>query len=222
MSTKLSAISAPWGGGINHVRWLLLIDQRFFKKQNIFPSPVIDDKIQYISQHVYGQNKTWNTWIRLEYQLKMKVDALITCFHEFWKWREKHDDYTKILFLKFNDIETLINHYFHVNLSMNGYTACELRQSILLWQQELDLIEQANLPNVKILMSDTVHQDYLDPTWYQELVAWFGCDNHYEHAAQIHQLYHQCRRKSAGDFYDYFTGKEFCQHLDFMKQLAQR
>jgi len=220
MTIKMPAISAPWGGGMNHVRWMVLLDQKYFKSNNIFSSASLDDKVNFISKQVYGKNKTWNTWIHLEDQLRMRVGELMPCFHQMWDWRVRHNEYKKILFLRFNDPQKLVDHYFHINLAMNSLTPGQFLQDINQWQLELDAIQAENLPNVKILVSDTVHQDILDPNWYQELMDWFGCDNNYKHVAQIHHLYHQRRRQSALEFHNYFTGNEFHQYLELMKQLG--
>ena len=48
----------------------------------------------------------------------------------------------------------------------------------------------------------------------------FGFENLYDYAAQVHQAYYNCRVRSAQDFCEYFTGAEFRSYLGQLQKLS--
>ena len=61
----------------------------------------------------------------------------------------------------------------------------------------------------------------LSQSFYQEIIDFYGFDNNYSAANEVHRLYFETRKKSAKDFYDYFTSENFKDMLNQIYNISQ-
>jgi hypothetical protein len=71
-------------------------------------------------------------------------------------------------------------------------------------------------------MAEKLYGKKLDYFLYKEIVDFFGFQDLYEDAEVVHDLYYQCRVRSAKDFYNYFTGSEFKEYLGILKDFGDQ
>lgn len=211
---KVPMICFPWGGAGNHIRWLMTIDETITHSFG---------NIEFIKTNVYNNERSWNNWITIEFLYRKQLDDTIRILHHIIQ-PKKHDEHldllhdTKILFLKINKVELAVNHYFHINLGMNGLKPIRLTESINDWNGTLDkIIQQNDNPNWLVLDSDCIYNKQLDYDFYKTIVDFYGLSDNYADAVQIHELYYQAKIKSARDFYEFFTSNEFAYYLEYTK-----
>ena len=220
------SIIFPYGSGGNQVRWLLFLDQ-----QMTVPSGKpwddcqqnVKSKFNFIQKNVYPVTRSWNNWLQFEWAYRTDLDAQISVNHDMWKWEQECDD--RELYLTFDNICTPFNHYFHINLGLNCLTPDEYKLKLSIWFKEFNFLKNRiqEFEYKKILSMDVMYDNpELDYDFYKEIIDFFGFDNNYNSAKVVHNLYHQCRMRSANDFYNYFTGDEFYAYLDFMKNFKNQ
>jgi hypothetical protein len=206
----------PEGAGGNHLRWLLFLDPQYQDPFNNYTSA--DSKVKFILENVYTPKRTWNTWLQQEWFHRPMLNGQIDIFHECEDWKTFTDQ--RSLFITFNNCELPLMHYYHINLGLNSSTPEQFRAWIIYRQLTIEYIQaqtQSN-SNFKFLKADCIFDPELDVDFYNQLVSAFGFDNVYEHAAQVHRAYTQCRRRSAQEFCSYFDSKEFAY---FRQQLLE-
>ena len=103
---------------------------------------------------------------------------------------------------------------------MNAFNITKYLVDSKKWQDELEVVKNQNLPNHGLLTVDTIFNKELDYQLYKKLVDFFGFDDNYSQAAEIHKLYYQARQRSARDFYNCFTSAEVTSFLNSMKKLG--
>jgi len=218
--SNVPIISFPCGAAGNHLRWLLFLDKSM---HNPFTNgQTIDDKLNFIKEKVYNQNRSWNTWLHIESQYRTKLSEQIEVRHELYDW-EVNKEYTarKIVFLKADDVDTTVAHYFHINLGMNSTTPCQSIKKTHNWNSELDvMIDNHKKLDNWLVIDPKLFEKKLDQDRYKTIINFLGFDNHYDQAALVHSWYCASREKSARDFYKYFTSTEFNGYMEFLKNIA--
>jgi len=228
MSTnKIGSITFPMGGAGNHLRWLLFLD-------NKYPSNFCDNtpksKLEFIQNNVYNQKRTWYNWLGkpgsadagFEWQFRDILDETISVDHSNYRW-EKNPD-AKELYLTFDKIDWVFQHYFHINLGLNSTVPDQVKKRLHAWLDEFKFLQNRihEFPNKKILMAEKLYEKKLDYFLYKETIDFFEFTDLYEDATVVHDLYYQCRIRSAKDFYNYFTGPEFKEYLEIFKDLSNQ
>jgi len=229
MSTdKIGSIVFPMGGGGNHVRWLLFLDNKY---PSNFCDNNVKSKLEYIQNNIYNQERTWYNWLGnppmgkdgFEWKFRHKLDETIYVGHTNYQWEET-PRYAKELYLTFENIDWVFRHYYHINLGLNSATPEQFKKSLQNWQDEFKFLQNRihEFPNKKILMAEKLYEKKLDYFLYKEIVDFFGFHDRYEDAKVVHDLYYQCRVRSAKDFYNYFTGSEFKEYLGILKDFGDQ
>ena len=206
----------PEGAGGNHLRWLLFLDPLYQDPFNNHNNP--KDKTQFIIENVYTADRTWNTWLQREWYHRPMLDSQMNIGHNFNDWAQLIDQPT--LFVLFQDYELPLQHYFHMNLSLNSTTPLQMRERFMNRHSMIQDIQKKNYKKFGFINGDSVFDPVLDPVFYQQLVEFFEFENLYNYAAQVHQAYHNCRVRSAQDFCEYFTSAEFHSYLDQLQKLS--
>jgi len=228
----LKTVVFPWGGGGNHLIHLMSLDSSFdwiFEQVFKIEIPTIENKLNCIKKTIYPNTRTWHNWLKIEWTYRKDYVQVVQMLHEFYEWEDRSDpDHPKsnipqgsrILFFEFDNAETVLNHYMHVNLGLNNKTPLQFTQMFDEWQQEISAIKSRQLDSCKFINGELLHGTVLDREFYEECCDWFGFEKFYEQACEIHDAWIKCRRRSARDFHAYFTGTEFNQYLEKMKKFG--
>lgn len=186
-----------------------------------FSEQSLESKFEFIRSNVYAQ-RSWNTWLKVEWEYRTQLDDLITIDHVVFDWAARDNSKEKYLFLMCNDESLPFVHYFHVNPAMNNLTPDEFIKKIRTWKRESEVFESCStqFPNKKLVTIDSLYGPELSYTLYKEIVDFFGFSDNFEVARQVHAMHYQCRKQSAKDFYDYFTSNEFMKILNDLKVIS--
>ena len=220
MTTALSlakhVISFPCGAAGNHVRWLLFLDKSIHNPFSDDQS--IDGKIKFIKDCIYPADRTWNNWLTYEWDHREQIDDQLALVHEIpgfagHDWQDK-----KIVFLKINNINAALRHYFHINLGLNNLTPELYQQRVMSWNNTLSTINNTNL-KLNVIDIDQIFNKELDIPFYENIIHFFNLSDNYKEANLIQNMYYNCRCNSAAAFYNFFTGDEFNMYLNEIKFL---
>jgi len=198
----------PLGHGGNHLRWLLFLDQKF---PNTFGGV---SKLDFIRKSVYAHDRSWNSWLAVEWKFRTILDPHMTVSHDCWDWEQPTA--AKELYLTVENINQPLSHYFHINLGCNNLSPSSLKAQMSAWSNEFEFLTKRinEFPNKKIIKCDRLFDPALDYDFYKEVVDFFGFDDNYHDAVQVHNMYHQCRVQSVEKFVKFFKSNGFAQILD--------
>ena len=211
---SIGQIRHCWGTGSNHVRWMLFLDHRF---PNVFNGcSDINDRMSIIKEYGYPSGRTWRNWLNYERRCRKVLDDILNV-------SDSTDMHTtdKLLFLCLNDVEKAINHYYHVNLSLNNKTKDEVMIYFNEWTNNILGCSMDGITR-KAIISDCIYDPVLNYEWYKSIVDFFGFDDNYEYAKQVHEIYYQLRKKSARDFCEYFSSDEFQKYKQMMYEFGHQ
>lgn len=220
-------ISFPCGGGGNHVVNILSLDHRFnsvFKTLGV-ADPTIKNKLAFFENEIYTKSRTWFNWLEYEWKTRPTFGRIVKIIHEYYDWEIRTNNSrvdnipkgSKILLLKFDNLQLLLDHYWHINLGLNSMTPEKFINIYKQWYAELAIIENRNFDECLVANGEILHQAKLDEEFYNRICDWFEFDRHYEAASKIHDMWVSCRIQSAKDFSTWFKGDEFQSYLQRME-----
>lgn len=207
----------PCGCGGNHVRWLLFLDA---KCKNSYGGNSIEEKFNFIKENVYRSERTWYNWLAVEWSYRTDIDNFINCVHENYAWEENPN---KELYLVYKDHDLPLKHYYHINLGLNSANPQQTKINSNKWLEEIKILSNNidNFKNKKIVFADSIFNKVLPEELYEEIIYFFELDNHYEYAKMVHDVYYECRKRSAREFYEYFVnGNEFKEYAESLRKFG--
>ena len=193
---NVTVISSNGAGG-NHIRWLLLLDNRF----RFFGHTTIQDKTKFIFENVYPVARTYDLWLDYEWRYRVKMDELIIFSHPIWdhatsakRWGTTIKEFNEFnIFTVSSDPDLLLQRYQKFNPTLNDVHPELFKRTM---QHEYDLcVEYAD--NKKGIIIDTVElfTEQLNKNIYNQLTEYCRFDNNYEYCNRIHQRWYQLTSK---------------------------
>ena len=197
----------PPGAGGNHIRWLMYFDKNFE------PEKSLDEKIQFIKENIYNEERTHHNWISIETKYRgIPYDSVIAL-------RGNHNDpaydipEAHTLFVKYKDSSNPFEHYFCLNPSLNWKHPETFKKYFYTWFNE-QIDAKGVLPsNKKVIFGDSLWNETLDKKLYSDIIDFWNLEDHYEYAAETHKLWNICKKRAYRDFHAYYTGEEFNNYL---------
>lgn len=222
---KQYQICYPPGGGGNHLRWLMFLDEQIVHNA----TPTISDKLEYIKNEIYPKNRGWFNWFWFEHKFNSTVgDTQLSANHEIFNWENTPQWATNsILYLSFPTPVLPYQHILQIALMARPPVADSLFENdiklyniINAWLDELVLIKNSNIQyqNKTIIDASGIFQPTLTKKLYYESINHFGFSDHFAEASLVHEWYHACRMRASTQFYDFFTSSRF---IDFLEQINQ-
>lgn len=192
-------ICAPCGGLMNHVRWLVLLSDEF---------DVVTDKSSFISNYVYPESRSPFVWLSHEYKFREipQIQQLVLVNHSI-DTCVTIEEPRKVLVLV-PDPDLSYKHYLKFNPALNGL----VRQATLDKTITLDQIKESyklaiSNDNDRNKLKSTISSDILalnidnlyynrdlDPVIYHAIIGFFGLNDQYELANQIHNRWFDLQR----------------------------
>lgn len=245
LSTDKINVVAPMGGFGNHVRNILMLDDRFAFKitptehsYNIFAGPdwptydeyctlglnasmpnnireeiqglceefknllvvsaiTPDQKMNYIIDHIYPIERSWNNWMIYEIPFRYDTKDLIEHFHDP---RHCSPDVTTVRLTC--DPRLALYAYFKFNSNLNNTPREKFLSAIEEYNQECNNNISSN---IIVLSSDSLNAPILDPLFYNTLIERLEFNNHYKLANQMHQRWHYLHKKAEREFVQFVT-----------------
>jgi hypothetical protein len=208
-ATPLGWICTPIGGFGNHIRWMLTLDTKIQatindRRINKFSDYyTIDDKMNFIINNVYGNFRSWNTWLNIEWAYRDALNNVLPYVHNI---PETHRLIDRGL-LNSNAImctvspDLALRCYLKINSSLNAIRIDTFIESHK--QDNLKIIKYAKLNNRLLLNADILYTEVLDRDFYASMIDYLGFDDNYESAAVIHAEWYQLHQKAEREFVDY-------------------
>ena len=179
----------------NHLRWLLLMDNKF----TIFHAATIEEKQQYILNEVYPESRNCRNWLLYEFKFRFALNSDIVFTHTGWhgKWERNSGlwQHPYNLFLYSTNTELIYNLYnkFFVNkwsetLEQFAAEAERERQEAILCAQKYTGI---------IIDTVDLYQPILNQELYNRIINFCGLDNNYDACNIIHQQWYR-RHQASG------------------------
>ena len=201
------AIIFPPGGGGNHIRWLMYFDKNFD------PEKTLEEKLNFIKEKIYSEERTHHNWLKFEFNYRgVQYDSVIELQgHHGDPTQDKQDSHT--LFVKYKDCTNPFEHYFCIHPSLNWKHPETFKKYFFTWFNEQVDAKGVLPPHKKVIFGDELWNKRLDKNLYYDIINFWNFEDHYEYAAEIHKLWHQCKKRSYKDFYEYYTSENFHNYL---------
>lgn len=202
-------VYASIGGYGNHVRWLLLLDERFsitIKSENNLAGmdgqtlTTATEKTEFIKQHVYSLERTWNTWLAFEWEYRSMLDDYMKFTHDGELLLRSSDFFGECKLLAITcDPELTYRSYVKINPGLNGLSK---EHFVLQNYKQNQLCEWAGqvLPLVDTIDSTNLFHTVLDKELYSSMLDHFNIQNHYEQAQEIHSAWYDCHMRAEADY----------------------
>ena len=206
-------ICYPRGACGNHLRWLLFLDKQIH-------NPFTDDqsiqgKVNFILNDVYTENRTWYNWLKLESKLSADLLDQYSLIHNIEKAKFMSSQQDQItIFLTVSDPTLVINHLMNVDI-INAYALYNNNDNYTFFPENLD-------ENMKIFYVDSLYEKNLNYDLYKNIINFLGFDDNYELANQIQNRYYNIRKKSAAEFYSFFTSTQFNDLLLYLQKFSEQ
>jgi len=189
------SISAPAGAFKNHLRWLMLLSDYYNSelKNTCLPTN-LNDKISFIKEKIYPDTRDCISWLDYEWTYKLDLDKVmyIDFSPRVVSAQGKDEPQHKIITMWATPLECLL-----------GYAKFE--PGILQFKSKEEFFVQITkeniytknyfknkLPNEEILLlhSYTLFNPILSRAFYNQVVDFFGVDDQYESACEIHNIWY--------------------------------
>ena len=151
----------------------------------------IDKKLEFIKNWVYSPDRTWHNWLVFEWEFRTQLNDCVFFDHlphliDTSKYKTIVMTIDPILayksYVKFNS--NLNNHLKHTFIDETAKLNNEL----------LDAANTNN--NILNLDSSLLFNNVLDRDLYMSAIEYFGLDDNYEHANELHKIWFNLHKKS--------------------------
>lgn len=192
-------VTSPIGGFGNHVRWLLLLDNKFnclqddvFKNDN---SP--QGKSSFIMEHVYHEKRTWHNWLRIEWDFRIWVNKHIALEHEAYGVASIHHDskFSDAIIAVHVEPEFAYKRYLKFNSGNNGRSKEETITEIEEYNSKI-----LNNPTTTIIDAAVLYNEQLDEELYSRCIDAFSLESNFDYASEIHKQWYKLQENAEFEF----------------------
>ena len=214
-------ISFPPGACGNHLRWLLFLDKQI--RNPFTDDQSIQGKVNFILNDVYTENRTWYNWLNYEWKFRCTLDPQIKIMHNSTLSQDDTCKNKQVIFLNIVDFKLFFYHYLHINLKLNGNSIDRfLYFNSTRWNEHIENFSNNLDENMKIFYVDSLYEKNLNYDLYKNIINFLGFDDNYELANQIQNRYYNIRKKSAAEFYSFFTSTQFNDLLLYLQKFSEQ
>jgi hypothetical protein len=176
-------VYAPCGAFGNHLRWLLLLDEKYtliLDKQLISTA---NEKVDFISKNVYTNNRNFKNWLSYEFRYRSTLDQWLKFTHSI----EDVLDERKGIGCSI-DPKLAYQEYVKFNPSLNGLSVESFYQMIQKSNKFCNFAEQY-YPIFKHIDSGRLYNEKLDFDLYSECIDFLNLTLYYNEAQEIHSMW---------------------------------
>ena len=190
-------ICAPAGAFGNHIRWLMLLDDRFNLKIERKDHPVVvlttaDDKFQFIKESIYPKYRTWHNWLEMEWTYREQISTHITFTHQLSSIKEKSNKCLAVLVTA--TPEMAYKRYLKFNSNLNNLSPNSFKEFVQKFNLKVDELKENT--NTLIVNSDTLFYPKLDKNLYDSLIDFFQFKSYYSIASELHETWYNLHKKA--------------------------
>ena len=173
-----------------------------FTRNNSKNIILIEDKVSFIADNIYGKDRSWQNWIFHEFQYRIQLIDSIDLEHPGTYRSNISDQFDKIM-----AVTTDPNLAMYCYIKFNSNLALSPIDSFLIGaeQSNQEIIEYAkSCKNILLINSDSLFQPNLDKNLYNKIIEWFELDDNYQYANKIHNLWFNLHKKAEKEIVTYF------------------
>lgn len=191
MKSNRAIIHSCWGGGGNHLRWLLMLDPEFF----IFDNGPVSDKVGYILDRVYPATRDRLNWFEFEFKYRQVLNEHIkfahTNFDPGWQQRPGQFD-SKFNYFLYPSKPDIIIKFYRALLETTEWNPKTIDN---IKHERLQAINCINQYGGLLVNSEELFFPDLDKLLYDKICSFGNFTNLYEHAKIIHSAWWNSRNR---------------------------
>jgi hypothetical protein len=163
---------------------------------------LIEDKISFIADNVYGKDRSWQNWIYYEFQYRIQLIESIALEHPGTFDSDIHRQFDKIIAVT-TDPTLAMHSYIKFNSNMGLTPIDDFIMASEINNQEM--IKYAGQhENILLVNSDSLWQPSLDKNLYNTIIKWFDLTDNYKYANKIHNIWFNLHKKAEKEIVTYF------------------
>lgn len=159
----------------------------------------VADKIDFITQYVYNQQRTWSNWLAYELKFRGQLNDYIVLCHQYYNIDQKIPNIESdeiVIGLVAPDLA--FKSYIKFNSHLNFATFDEFKDEIR--HANMIAAEYAkNYPNILHLDFSVLHNKQLDKEFYKAVTLWYNLSDNYDAANEIHGIWFDLHKKAEQD-----------------------
>lgn len=178
---------------MNHLKWLLMLSDSF----DINGSFSVSEKVDFISEFVYNDNRNFETWIGIEAKVNKKFDNhKLQWDHNLWH----KNDYQRISKAKSVFLDTkpkwCIKHLFPLKSYLEGISPSSFVHDCHIHSKYI----KTHLPNCFVVDPSFLDEQILPVGYFNKLEQYLDIQIPYNEAKLVHKLWYNCRIRAREDF----------------------
>lgn len=191
-------IYAPIGSFGNHLRWLLLLSDRFEIVINDHAYSTIDEKMAWLLDAVYPQERSWHNWLEYEWRYRKMLDSIggIRFTHDNAILTHDEDNSARFICTTIAP-ELAYRSYMKFNNNLNNLPIDNFEGMIWASNRQIDAVDDSRVLKIN---SELLWSPQLDRTLYLRATDWFQCDTQWTHAVQLHERWFSLQQKAEREF----------------------
>jgi len=163
---------------------------------------MIDDKVSFIADNVYGKDRSWQNWLFYEFQYRIQLIDSVDLEHPGTYSSDMANQFDKIMAV-ITDPQLAMHCYIKFNSNM-ALTPIE-NFLIAGENNNQEIVKYASRhKNILLINSDTLFQPVLDRNLYIKIIKWFDLKDNYAYANKIHNLWFNLHKKAEKEIVTYF------------------
>ena len=144
----------------------------------------------------YPEHRTWHNWLLIEWTYREQMQPMVHIDHDY----DGDDDRTLLLTM---DPEQAYLRYVKFNSLLNYMDRESFEHSTEGQNQKFHQLAR-NMPNVHELDAGRLWTGQLPRDWSLEMCGFFGLEDRYDHAQQVHALWYEAHLRSEREIVAYF------------------
>lgn len=201
----MHSIVSPAGGGMNHLRWLLLLSVEY---NSILPKQV-HKKLDFIKTNVYNNHRTCFNWFEYEFLFRAELDNTIWVEHAILDV-PKHVKQSKVLVINIDPYDSL-HMYAKINPTLNTNSSKERFLFEIEKYNSINL-ENSIAENTLYINFKDMYKPILDKNFYANVCEFLSISNEYETAKEVHSLWYHLHIKAEDTVRDFLKIMKPLEH----------
>ena len=186
-SYQRAVVIAPKGGFSNHVRWMLLLDNRYdWAKYGNYSLPAFtpDEKVAFILDNVYYKSRKWFNWLADETSMRYAISRDVTVSHEL-PIATRNTTYSPVIYCTISP--KLAKREFMKWSSCVSTHMGYFEQEVQSFNDKYNNLEHTFTSPYSLVIDNTVlYKKTLDVDYYKAVINFMNLDDNYQQANIIH------------------------------------
>jgi hypothetical protein len=168
-----------------------VFDQEIQHMAPRYPFVSVQERMEFLCNHVYGIHRTYNNWLDWEWRWRNFMNQLVPLSHRV------RDPSLRTILIRANP-QLSFHHYFKFNPALNGQTPDKFMSAVSRFNH--DSIKSLECHEHYVIDSEDIYQAELDVTLYRAVTDWLGIEPREILAQTVHRAWYQAQQQAQQDF----------------------